>query len=50
MHGIKGGMSNCQAEMKKAVDAGYWQMFRFNPALNVAEGKNPLDTRLQRAD
>ena len=41
MHGLKGGMSNCQAEMKKAVDAGYWQMFRFNPA-NVAEGKNPL--------
>ena len=41
MHGLKGGMSNCQSEMKKAVDAGYWQMFRFNPA-NVAEGKNPL--------
>jgi pyruvate-ferredoxin/flavodoxin oxidoreductase len=27
--------------MKKAVEAGYWQMFRFNPALK-AEGKNPL--------
>ena len=41
MHGVKGGMSNCQEEMKKAVAAGYWQTFRFNPALK-AEGKNPL--------
>ena len=41
MHGVKGGMSNCQEEMKKAVAAGYWQTFRFNPELK-AEGKNPL--------
>ena len=41
MHSIKGGMTNCQAEMKKAVDCGYWNMFRFNPALK-AEGKNPF--------
>ncbi|MBQ0102123.1 MAG: pyruvate:ferredoxin (flavodoxin) oxidoreductase, partial [Firmicutes bacterium] len=41
MHGIKGGMTNCQSEMKKAVDAGYWQMFRYNPVLK-AEGKNPM--------
>ena len=41
MHGVKGGMTNCQAEMKKAVQAGYWQNFRFNPTLR-AEGKNPL--------
>ena len=41
MHSIKGGMVNCQAEMKKAVDCGYWNMFRFNPALK-AEGKNPF--------
>ncbi len=41
MHGIKGTMQNCQIEMKRAVDAGYWQMFRYNPALK-AEGKNPL--------
>ncbi len=34
MHGIKkGGMQNCQLEMKKAVDAGYWNMFRYNPTL-----------------
>ena len=41
MHSIKGGMVNCQAEMKKAVECGYWHMFRFNPALK-AEGKNPF--------
>ncbi len=39
MHGIKGGgMQNSQFEMKKAVEAGYWNLFRFNPALK-AEGK-----------
>ena len=41
MHGIKGTMANCQIEMKKAVDAGYWEMFRYNPVLK-AEGKNPF--------
>jgi len=41
MHGIKGTMANCQLEMKKAVECGYWQMFRYNPALK-AEGKNPF--------
>ncbi len=41
MHSIKGGMMNCQKEIKRAVDCGYWNMFRFNPAL-TAEGKNPF--------
>ena len=41
MHSIKGGMKNCQAEMKRAVDCGYWNLFRFNPAAK-AEGKNPF--------
>ena len=51
MHGVKGGMTNCQAEMKKAVEAGYWNTFRFNPALK-AEGKNPftLDSKAPTAD
>ena len=31
MHSIKGGMINCQKEMKKAVECGYWNLFRFNP-------------------
>ena len=41
MHSIKGGMANCQSEMKKAVDCGYWNMFRFNPDLKK-EGKSPF--------
>ena len=41
LHGIKGGMTNCQNEMKKAVEAGYWNLFTFNPA-NKAQGKNPF--------
>ena len=51
MHGLKGGMTNCQNEMKKAVDAGYWNLFRFNPALK-AEGKNPfaLDSKEPTGD
>ena len=32
MHSIKGGMINCQREMKRAVDCGYWNLFRYNPA------------------
>jgi pyruvate-ferredoxin/flavodoxin oxidoreductase len=31
MHSIKGGMTNCQKEMDKAVKCGYWNLFRFNP-------------------
>ena len=42
MHSIKGGMMNCQKEMKKAVDCGYWNLFRFNPA---AEKKFTLDCK-----
>ena len=51
MHSIKGGMVNCQAEMKKAVDCGYWNMFRYNPALK-AEGKNPftLDSKVPETE
>ena len=41
MHSIKGGMANCQAEMKKAVECGYWNLFRFNPDLKK-EGKSPF--------
>lgn len=40
-HGIKGGMSIAQAEEKKAVAAGYWNIFRFDPRL-ADEGKNPF--------
>ena len=37
MHSIKGGMMNCQKEMKKAVDCGYWNLFRFNPAATAGQ-------------
>ena len=44
MHSIKGGMKNCQAEMKKAVDCGYWNCFRFDPS--AEEGKKfTLDSK-----
>ncbi len=46
MHGIKGTMANCQIEMKKAVEAGYWQMFRYNPA---AEKKLTIDSKTPTA-
>ncbi len=42
MHSIKGGMTNSQAEIKKAVSTGYWNLFRFNPA---AEQKFTLDSK-----
>ncbi len=41
MHSIKGGMLHCQDEMKKAVECGYWNLFRFNPDLKK-EGKSPF--------
>ncbi|MCR5677897.1 MAG: pyruvate:ferredoxin (flavodoxin) oxidoreductase [Agathobacter sp.] len=50
LHGIaKGGMNHCQDEMKKAVAAGYWNLFSFNPALK-AEGKNPFTLTSKAGD
>ena len=50
LHGIaKGGMNHCQDEMKKAVKAGYWNLFSFNPALK-AEGKNPFTLTSKEGD
>ena len=34
-------MGNAQEEMKRAVDCGYWHLYRYNPALEK-EGKNPF--------
>ena len=42
MHSIKGGMMNCQKEMKKAVECGYWNLFRYNP---TADQKFTLDSK-----
>ena len=39
-------MTNCQAEMKKAVDCGYWNLFRFNPDAEqpfTLDSKEPKD-------
>ncbi|MCI6023241.1 MAG: pyruvate:ferredoxin (flavodoxin) oxidoreductase [Oscillospiraceae bacterium] len=49
LHGVKGGMTNCQNEMKKAVKAGYWNLFTFNPALK-AQGKNPFTLTSKEGD
>ncbi|MDO4283700.1 MAG: pyruvate:ferredoxin (flavodoxin) oxidoreductase [Eubacteriales bacterium] len=46
-HGIKVGMSKAQTEEKKAVEAGYWNLFRFNPA---AEKKFSLDSKPATAE
>lgn len=50
-HGIKIGMGKSQEQEKKAVEAGYWHMYRFNPELKK-EGKNPfsLDSKEPKAD
>ena len=40
-HGLKASMGKSQQEEKKAVDCGYWQLYRYNPMLE-AEGKNPF--------
>ncbi len=44
MHSIKGGMKNCQEEMKRAVECGYWNLFRYNPAAPVGK-KFTLDSK-----
>lgn len=40
-HGIKSGMGNSQNEMKRAVECGYWHLYRYDPRRR-AEGKNPF--------
>ena len=50
-HGIKAGMSKVQDEAKRAVEAGYWPLYRYNPDL-AAQGKNPftLDSKPATSD
>jgi pyruvate-ferredoxin/flavodoxin oxidoreductase len=40
-HGLKSGMGKAQEEMDKAVNAGYWHLYRYNPG-HAADGKNPF--------
>ena len=44
MHSIKGGMANCMVEMERAVDCGYWNLYRFNPAAPAGK-KFSLDSK-----
>ena len=50
-HGLKAGMGASQLETKKAVESGYWAMYRFNPALKE-KGENPFvfDSKEPTAD
>ena len=50
-HGMKCGMSLSQAEQKKAVEAGYWHLYRFDPQ-RKAQGLNPfvLDSKEPTGD
>lgn len=50
-HGIKGGLGGSMQQMKKAVEVGYWHLWRYNPLLK-AEGKNPfiLDSKEPNSD
>ena len=50
-HGMRCGMANVQSEIKRAVEVGYWQLYRHNPMLK-AEGKNPfiLDSKEPTGD
>lgn len=48
-HGIRSGMGTTQTEAELAVEAGYWQLFRYNPMLE-AEGKNPFQLDSKEPD
>ena len=49
-HGIKGGMTNSPYEQKKAVDCGYWNLYRYNPSLKGEKNPFTLDSKEPKAD
>ena len=49
-HGIKLGMGNSQLEAKRAVDCGYWQLYRYNPELKGTKNPFSLDSKEPTAD
>ena len=49
-HGIKVGMTNSQSEEKKAVDCGYWTLYRYNPTLKGEKNPFSLDSKEPKAD
>lgn len=44
-HGIKVGMANSQAEERKAVESGYWNLYRYNPELKESGNPFSLDSK-----
>jgi pyruvate-ferredoxin/flavodoxin oxidoreductase len=48
-HGLRAGMGKTQDEEKRAVEAGYWSLFRHNPLLEE-EGKNPFQLDSKEPD
>jgi pyruvate-ferredoxin/flavodoxin oxidoreductase len=48
-HGLRSSMGKSNEEMKRAVEAGYWSLFRYNPLLE-AEGKNPFQLDSKEPD
>lgn len=48
-HGLRAGMGKAQEETARAVEAGYWHLYRYNPALE-AEGKNPFQLDSKEPD
>jgi pyruvate-ferredoxin/flavodoxin oxidoreductase len=48
-HGLRAGMGKTQAQEKRAVEAGYWSMWRYNPQLEE-EGKNPFELDSKEPD
>ncbi|GAB6167738.1 pyruvate:ferredoxin (flavodoxin) oxidoreductase [Clostridium carnis] len=49
-HGIKSGMANSQDEAKKAVDCGYWGLYRYNPTLIGTKNPFSLDSKEPKGD
>ena len=49
-HGIKSGMANSQEEAKKAVECGYWGLYRYNPSLKGTKNPFSLDSKEPKAD
>ncbi|MBF2373367.1 pyruvate:ferredoxin (flavodoxin) oxidoreductase [Listeria seeligeri] len=48
-HGISSGMKTMLTETQKAVECGYWSLYRYNPALE-AKGKNPMIMDFKKVD
>ena len=48
-HGLKAGMGHSQLEEKRAVECGYWHLYRYNPALEE-QGKNPFSLDSKEPD